>query len=99
MISNAVPFFLESLISCNGDGGAGGGTLSKVVRNRDGGREGGREGEREKREGGKREGERERVDLSKLSCPFLILRITSSSQSHSILRWYCQSRPIVGPLL
>ena len=42
MISNAVPFFLESLISCNGDGGAGGGTSSKVVRNREGGREGGK---------------------------------------------------------
>lgn len=57
------------------------------------GREG--EGEGGKREGGRR---RERVDLSKLSCPFLILRIISSSQSHSILQWYCQSRLIVGPL-
>ena len=40
--------FLEQLISCNGDGGAGGGTSSKVVRNREGGKsEGGREGGRE----------------------------------------------------
>ena len=58
------------------------------------GREG--EGEGGKREGGRRR--RERVDLSKLSCPFLILRIISSSQSHSILQWCCQSRLIVGPL-
>ena len=71
---------------------------------REGEREGGKARDRRGREGGGEGGKRERgrrrerVDLSKLLCPFLILRIISSSQSHSIPQWYSQSRLIVGPL-